>query len=67
MRSQTPETDELERVLRLVPDTAERHYGLALVRAFVLEATRERASSYGSRWRPTLRTLWRCAGCGITT
>ncbi len=37
MRSQTPETDELERVLRLLPDAAERHYGLALVRAFVLE------------------------------
>lgn len=32
MRSPTPETDELERVLRLVPDAAERHYGLALVR-----------------------------------
>lgn len=37
MKSETPETDELERVLRLVPDAAERHYGLALVRAFVLE------------------------------
>lgn len=37
MKSPTPETDELERVLRLVPDAAERHYGLALVRAFVLE------------------------------